>query len=194
MKPSIILVIFALSFGLGASGFGQAADAEARLHSAIDQVLDVAMKSKGPQNLTRDLRPVLDKHLCFESMTRRAVGPGWRQFSASDRSQATDLFTTLIIRTYSEGFTPGERPVIRFGQTKSPAPNRAEIATTTHYKGNTYEVIYRLEKKEDWRVTDVVIEGVSLISNYRAQFDSLFKRGGVKSVLDSLQQSVSRAP
>jgi phospholipid transport system substrate-binding protein len=193
-SPAFTLIALIFLLCPGNSALAQTADAEARLRSAIDQVLDIAMKSGGQRGFTQQLRPVLEKYLCFESMTRRAVGRGWREFSSPDQSKATELFTTLIIRTYSEGFTPGERPVIRFGQTKTPAPDRAEIATTTSYKGNTYEVVYRLEKKGDWRVTDVVIEGVSLVSNYRAQFDSLFKKGGASAVLDSLQKSAARNP
>lgn len=194
MKLPTLVLAALLLLSPWSTALAQSAEAEARLRSAIDQVLDIAMKSGGQQSFMQDLRPILEKYLCFESMTRRAVGPGWRQFSSPDQSKATELFTTLIIRTYSEGFTPGERPVIRFGQTKAPAPDKAEIATTTNYKGNTYEVVYRLEKKTDWLVTDVVIEGVSLVSNYRAQFDAVFKKGGVAAVLDSLQKSVARTP
>jgi phospholipid transport system substrate-binding protein len=61
----------------------------------------------------------------------------------------------------------------------------------TLYKGSKYNVIYRLEEIDGWRITDVVIEGVSMVGNYRTQFDAEFKQGGADAVLDALKKSVS---
>ena len=126
-------------------------------------------------------------------MTRRAVGPGWRQFTEAEQKDAIGFFTTLIIRTYSAKFTPGELPDVVYKAATETAPGRVEVATTTLYKGSRYEVIYRLEQPDGkgWRVTDVVIEGVSMIANYRGQLDAQFKSGGAGAVLGSLQKSIN---
>ena len=50
-----------------------------------------------------------------------------------------------------------------------------------------------MEDRGRWLVTDILAEGVSLVANYRAQFDELFKKGGVSAVLDSLKNSLSRS-
>jgi phospholipid transport system substrate-binding protein len=50
-----------------------------------------------------------------------------------------------------------------------------------------------MEDKEGWLITDVMIEGVSLVANYRSQFDSEFKQGGVNAVLQALQRSVTES-
>jgi phospholipid transport system substrate-binding protein len=124
-------------------------------------------------------------------MTRRAVGPGWRQFTPAQQAKATGLFTTLIIRSYSAKFTPGEHPVITYKAATEPAPGRVEVPTSLLYEGSHYEVIYRLENAGSWRITDVVIEGVSLVANYRSQFDAQFKKGGADAVIAALTQSVN---
>jgi len=165
--------------------------AEKNLKAAVNDVLAIAEKASDNKALATSLRPVLTKYLAFEAMTRRAVGPGWRQFTEDQRKQATQLFTTLIIRTYSSKFTPGEHPEIKYKAATTTAPGRVEIPTTLLYQGSRYEVVYRLEEAESWRITDVVIEGVSLIANYRSQFDSLFKKGGAPEVINSLKQSVA---
>ena len=59
-------------------------------------------------------------------------------------------------------------------------------------QGSRYSVIYRMEKEEGWKVTDVVIEGVSMVANYRSQLDDKFKRGGADAVISSLNESVAR--
>jgi phospholipid transport system substrate-binding protein len=60
------------------------------------------------------------------------------------------------------------------------------------YKGSRYNIVYRMENRGQWLVTDILAEGVSLVANYRAQFDELFKKGGAAAVLDSLEESVAR--
>lgn len=165
--------------------------AEKRLHSAVDEVLSVADHATSNSSLATSLRPILLNYISFDAMTRRAVGPGWRQFTPDQQKKAVQLFATLIIRTYSAKFTPGEHPVINFKTATSPAPGRVEVSTTLLYQGSHYEVVYRLEEAEGWRITDVVIEGVSLIANYRTQFDAQFKKGGADAVTSALTQSVN---
>jgi phospholipid transport system substrate-binding protein len=169
-----------------------AADAEATLRQGMDEVLAVAEHSKGGRAMADKLEPILKKRVCFESMTRRAIGPGWRQFTPAQQQEATRLFTKLIIRSYSNKFTPGEQPAINYLKGKSPAPGKIEIPTTIVYRGSRYSIVYRMEDRGRWLVTDILAEGVSLVANYRAQFDELYKKGGVTAVLDSLKQSAAK--
>jgi len=167
--------------------------AESRLKSSVDQVVAITKASKDRPSLIVKVQPVLEKILDFQIMTRRAVGPGWRQFTPQQQKEATSLFTTLILRTYTAKFTPGEYPDVIYKTSSSPAPGRVEIPTTAQYKGSRYDVVYRMEDKGDWLITDVMIEGVSLVANYRSQFDSEFKQGGVNAVLQALQRSVTES-
>jgi phospholipid transport system substrate-binding protein len=169
-----------------------AADAEATLRDGMNEVLAVAENSKGGRPMADRLQPILEKRVCFESMTRRAIGPGWRQFTPAQQQEATRLFTKLIIRSYSNKFTPGEQPEISYLKSKSPAPDKIEIPTTILYKGSRYSIVYRMENRGGWLVTDILAEGVSLVANYRAQFDELYKKGGVTAVMDSLKQSAAK--
>jgi phospholipid transport system substrate-binding protein len=189
-----ILIAFALLMSAVVSMPAKAstADAENSLRAAVDQVLAVTQKSKGGRGMADQLQPILQRHVCFESMTRRAVGPGWRQFTPPQQAEATKLFTKLIIRSYSEKFTPGQQPEIKFLKSVSPAAGKVEVPTSTAYKGSRYAITYRLENRGQWLITDILAEGVSLVANYRAQFDALVKKGGAVAVLDSLKQSVER--
>lgn len=191
----LLSALFAVLLTPATGATSPAADeATARLRVAVDEVLKAAERSKDSASLENNLRSVLERHLSFDAMTRRAVGPGWKQFTSDQKSDAALLFTTLIIRTYGNKLTPGEFPVIDFKPASAPAPNRVDVPTTLVYKGSKYDVTYRMEKTTGWVVTDVVIEGVSFVANYRAQFDALFKKGGAVAVIDSLSQSVNRKP
>jgi phospholipid transport system substrate-binding protein len=190
MKLALLTLVLASALAVGTRASNE--DAETALRAAVDQVLTVAQKAKGGSSMADQITPVLLRHVCFESMTRRAVGPGWRQFTPEQKAEATKLFTKLIIRSYSEKFTPGEQPDTKYLKSSSPGAGKVEIPTITVYKGSRYNVTYRMEDRGKWMVTDILAEGVSLVANYRAQFDALVKKGGAVAVIASLKQSVER--
>ena len=191
MKTLPVLIALALLAAISNAFSTSTAEAEDFLKKSVSKVVNISKSSPNSTTLADSLRPLLLKTISFDAMTRRAVGPGWRQFTTEQQKEAIRLFSTLIIRTYSGKFTPGELPDIRYKAATSPSQERVEISTTTLYKGSKYNVIYRLEEIDGWRITDVVIEGVSMVGNYRTQFDAEFKQGGVDAVLGALTKSVS---
>lgn len=166
------------------------------LQKATTEVLDVAYApGTAASGLQERIRPVLERFFAFDGMTRRAVGPGWREFKADEQRRTTELFAVLIIRTYSQRFDPALKPEIKFGKASELDRGRREVPSTVTYKGGTYSVVYRLEPVAgSWRVYDVVVEGVSLVANYRAQFESLFNKGGAAEVIRSLETSIANEP
>jgi phospholipid transport system substrate-binding protein len=169
-------------------------DPQQVLRGAVDEVLGIAYDGKtSAQPLSERVRPVLEKYFNFESITRRAVGPGWRQFKPEQQQRATTLFTELVIRTYADRFEVGERPGITYAAPVELAPGRRELPTTIDYAGKKYAVAYRMELVGgNWRIYDVIIEGVSMIANYRAQFDALSQHGGPDAVIHSLEQNLKQ--
>ena len=197
-RTALILSFMFAALSVAASASTDAA--ESRLKASVDQVVKVTKSSGDREALISGVKPVLENILSFETMTRRAVGPGWKQFTPAQQKEAVRLFTVLILRTYTAKFTPGEYPSVIYKTPSTPSPGRVEIPTTSLYKGSRYEVIYRLEDQangqggaESWLITDVVIEGVSMVGSYRSQFESEFKQGGAAAVLSALQRSVSEA-
>jgi phospholipid transport system substrate-binding protein len=167
---------------------------ESRLKSSVDEVVTLVKGATNRDALIASVKPVIGKILNFGVMTKRSIGPGWRQLTPAQQEEATKLFTTLILRTYTAKFTPGECPSVDYKTSSSTAPGRVEIPTTSIYRGSRYDVIYRMEEQNgSWLITDVIIEGVSLVADYRAQFDSEFKSGGSQAVMQALRRSVAQA-
>ena len=191
MKSLCLMLAAASAFAVGAIA-SPIDEAETVVREGIDKVLGVTAHSQGGPSMSAQLRPILENHVDFATMTRRAIGQGWKQFTPAQQSEATALFTKLIIRSYSKGFTPGEQPQMKLLKSNSPAPDKVEVPTTMLYKGSRYGVTYRVENHGKWLVTDMQVEGVSLVANYRAQFDELFKKGGPTAVIASLKDSVAQ--
>jgi phospholipid transport system substrate-binding protein len=193
MTSRLFIVLTMASLAWPAFVSAATAEARSQLEEAVNEVLGVANRSGSKAAIATSVRPLLQKHVSFETMTRRAVGPGWNSFSAAQKSKASQLFTTLVIRTYSNKFTPGQMPQIQYRPATEPATGRVDVPTTVVYQGNRYTVTYRMEQP-GWLITDVVIEGVSMIANYRSQLDATFKKGGADAVIHSLEHSVSKQP
>jgi phospholipid transport system substrate-binding protein len=191
LKSTLMLIILGTArLAGGASGD----DPATMLHSAVDEVLSVAYSGHGNENLATRVRPVLEKCFAFDLVTRQAMGPGWRQFSATDQKRVTDLFSELLIRTYSARVVGTARPKIVYGTPVELAPDRREIPTrvSTSTSNEPIAVVYRLVKlPAGWRIYDVLIEGVSFVANYRAQFDEIIQRGGAPAVIRTLETKLA---
>src|SRR6187551_3319562 len=166
MRLCLTLALMALAPLTGIAAPASAEEAQLRLRAAIDEVLAIADKAPNKKVLMERLEPVLEKNISFGTMTRRAVGPGWRDFKPEQQKSAVALFTKLVIRSYGGKFTIGEHPQVLYKSAATPAAGRVEVTTTTVYQGSRYGVVYRMEQEEGWRTTDVVIEGVSMVANY----------------------------
>lgn len=163
----------------------------AMLRAAITETLAVAYPEKGSpasDTIAAKVRPILNRAMDLETITRRAIGPGWRQFTAAEQERAVELFTALMVRTYAGRFASGNRPKIDYKPTVTVAAERWEVPTQVSRDGSSYEVIFRIESRPDGlRIYDIVAEGVSFVANYRAQFDAVFQKGGAGAVLRALE-------
>jgi phospholipid transport system substrate-binding protein len=176
------------------SGAASVDDPLAMLRSSVDDVLAVAYSGHGNESLPTRVRPLLEKSFAFDLVTRQAMGPGWRQFSPSDQKRVSDLFSELVIRTYAARVVGTQRPKISYGTASELAPDRREIPTrvTTTSSSEPFAVVYRLIKfPAGWRIYDVLIEGVSFVANYRAQFDEIIQKGGAPAVIRTLEAKLA---
>ncbi len=169
-------------------------DPVGQLRSEVDQVLGIAYSGQSSETVVDRVRPLLEKDFTFEIVTRQAIGPGWRQFSPSEQQKVTDLFSRLVIRIYAARVVGTQRPNITYGKTVTLAPDRCEIPTrvTAANGDRPYAVVYRLiNLSGSWRIYDVLIEGVSFVANYRAQFDELVQHGGAAVVIKTLEAKLA---
>ena len=111
------------------SGAASSDDAATMLRSSVEEVLSIAYSSHANETLATRVRPALEKCFAFDIVTRQAMGPGWRQFSAAEQKRVTDLFSELMIRTYSARVVGTQRPKIVFGSPVATASDRCEILT-----------------------------------------------------------------
>ena len=192
---SIILTLFFWAANLYSGNVTEQSPVDV-LEQASQELVRLVYDTPNPthKTLTQIVRPELEKYFDSEGMTRRAVGLPWRSFNPEQRARVTALFVELILGTYLDSFEPGAKPKIHFGETvyKNGRKPQCEVSGIIEYEGKRYNVSYRMEKGGDgWRIYDLIGEGVSLIANYRSQFDPITRHGGASALIQALEKNLS---
>ena len=128
-------------------------------------------------------------HFDFTRMTRLAVGKNWRNATPEQQQSLVREFRTLLVRTYSSALATYKDQVIDVRPVKLNAGD-TEVTVRTQVQqsgGQPVQIDYAMEKKPDgWKVFDVTVAGVSLVTNYRSTFDRQIAEGGIDGLIKSL--------
>jgi phospholipid transport system substrate-binding protein len=191
----MIKFIVALYFSLFAAAVpaqGQAPDMLVK--SITNEVIGIIKADKdiqaGHQKKISDLvEAKVLPHFNFSHMTALAVGRNWPKASAEQQKALTSEFRTLLVRTYSSALSTYKNQVIEFKPLRTAAGD-ADVTVRTQVRQSGTEPIsidYGMEQTPaGWKVYDVVVGGVSLVTNYRETFNAEIRDGGVDGLIKSL--------
>ena len=125
----------------------------------------------------------------FARMTQLAVGRNWRDANDAQKKALTDEFRTLLIRTYSTSLSQYRNQTIDVKPLKAAAGDTEVVVKTLINQpgGQPIPIDYSLEKiGSAWKVYDVLIDGVSLVTNYRSSFNTEIQKSGIDGLVKSL--------
>lgn len=169
---------------------------DALVREVSEDVLGIVRSDKDIQN--GDTRRVIGlveekvlPHFNFRRMTMLAVGRDWRQASEAQQEKLVLNFRDLLVRTYSNALTQYRDQVIHYKPLKlADTESMARVQTEVRQAGaQPVNIDYTLEKTADgWKVFDVVVAGVSLVTNYRGTFAQEIRAGGVDGLIRSLEE------
>ena len=187
--------IFALFFAGLVSTAALAEDApDALVQRVTEEVLEIIRHDKDIQNgSTNKVIDLVDKkvlpHFNFQHMTALALGKEWRKATPQQQQQLTAEFKTLLVRTYSNALTSYKNQKVVYKPFKmAPSDTDVLVRTEIHQPGNKpVQLDYSLEKLDSgWKVYDVVVAGISLVTNYRDQFGQEVRNGGIDGLIASI--------
>ncbi len=130
-------------------------------------------------------------HFDFMRMTALAMGKNWRAASPEQQKRLADEFKTLLVRTYSTALNKYRDETIEYKPLRMNAGDTDVVVRTQVMRqgGQPVQIDYSLEKAADgWKAYDVVIGGVSLVTNYRDEFNQLVQSGGVDGLIKTLAE------
>ncbi|MFI3270860.1 MAG: ABC transporter substrate-binding protein [Pseudomonadota bacterium] len=202
MKSSTLSLCLLMAISLGlcflAPTQSMAADspAQTQLSTTIDSVLDIL---KHPEYADPSLRPALRAEIeeqirkIFDDMgfAMRTVGPKWRDFSDAQRKTFADAFSGLLRATYLNSLDGYSGETIEYtGERYNKKQDKVEIQTVLRLKDKVpVPIFYRMsDENGQWLVYDVVVEGISLVKNYRSQFAELLQSGSPEELIAQINQ------
>jgi phospholipid transport system substrate-binding protein len=165
----------------------------------VDKVLDVlrdpALKPESAKKLKKDkIRAIADKMFDFAELSKRTLAQNWFKFTPEQQKEFINLYRSLLEDSYADKILMYTDEKILFTKELSLTEKTAEVQSTVIRKTDEIPINYRVVLKDGvWMVYDVVIEGVSLINNYRSQFREILVNKPPESLLETLRKKVGKA-
>lgn len=165
---------------------------DALVKTTVADVLQVIKQNRDRRTLVDVAEKKVLPHFDFESMTRLAVGKAWREATSEQRKALQDNFRALLVNTYTTALSQQETadPTVEVKPVQIAAGQKdVTVHSVVSQAGRQPVAIdYRMERKDDgWKVYDVIVENLSLVTNYRSTFASEISRGGIDGLIKSLQ-------
>jgi phospholipid transport system substrate-binding protein len=198
--PRILVPVVLIGLAVGAPARAVAGAPTEQLKTSVDQIIkvleDPALK---PESRVRDRRAAIRKEaegvFDFTETAKRALGRHWQALAEADRQEFTSLFTDLIERAYISKIErySGER-IAYTGEVVDGGLATVRTRFVTK-QGTEIPVDYRMQQRGDrWLVYDVSVEGVSLVNNYRTQFDKIIQTSSYAELVRKMKAAELAQP
>lgn len=188
-------VILLMVFPAAAASMEPMAVLKAPIDNVIAILNDPQYKEAGTRVAQRDeIWKNVQAMFDFDEISRRTVARNWRDFTAAEKAAFTDVFARFLGNTYIDKIQ-GEyhNEQIVYNEQNFHSDTYAEVKTTIFRETLEIPVNYRMRKGGDgqWKVYDVIVEGVSLVKNYRTQFASILRKEKPAQLIERLDKKLA---
>lgn len=183
-------VVLVLAVGVPPMAAGTAT---AAIKTTIKQMFvilnDEELKTPGrAEERRQQLEKVIGNRIAYDEMAKRSLGPQWAQLNEEERQEFVRLYAQLLRDTYSSRFDRYTDEKVEFLQ-ETLQGDYAEVRTRLTSSKFTLDVDYRmLQRAGDWRVYDIVVDGISLVHSYREQFTKIIRTYSYEELVTKLRQ------
>ncbi len=193
MKP-IAAFVYAMLLVTGltwTAAAGADSGPDALIKTTTDEVLAVIKQTSDPQKLVQVAQTKVLPHFDFQRMTRLAVGRGWATASPQQQQALEKEFRELLVRTYTHALATGKGKDATVTVTPlrtGAGDNEATVKTQVRTAGEKpIPIDYQMENTPSgWKIFDVAVDGISLVTNYRESFAAEISKSGIDGLLKLL--------
>ena len=197
-----LIASFLVLLGLSAHSLAASDNPVEQVRDTSRQIMDVLKQENGKntKQIRQQVEALAIPQFDFQRMTALAVGLGWRQANPAQQGALTQQFQNLLVRTYSSTMTRFKnaqidiQPNATMGNSGREATVKSSVSLPGNDKGPV-AVDYTLYKTtQGWKVFNVSVEGASLVTVYRNQFNQEINKNGVDGLIKMLQDKNSAIP
>ena len=186
----ILTIGFSLAFApVVVSAEGSAIDA---VRTSVDGILDILKKGDTMDKAARRsaMEAIIDERFDFRAMSQRTLATNWKKASDAEKQEFTDLFKQLIQSSYVGKLEAYTNETVEYVAEKAKG-RKALVETMIKTASADIPLNYKMYSKDgNWLVYDVIIEGVSLISNYRSSYQTIVKNEGFDGLMAKMKAKI----
>lgn len=187
-RLSWVLIIIGLVLPAPARAASPRETIEKQVHRVLD-VLRNSSESKGVKE--KKIQAIADEIFDYSELSKRTLANHWSKFNPQQQSEFTSLFGKLLADVYLDRIVQYTNEKVSFGKESKLSENTVEVQSEILSQGRSIPMVYRMiSEKGDWKVYDVIVEGVSLVANYRTQFRDILANKSPEDVLKTLREKV----
>ncbi len=146
--------------------------------------------AKNPGRLDELVSTIVLPYFDFERMSMWVLGKNWRAATPDQRARFVEQFTKLLVRTYGRALKDyADEEIIYLPMLDDGKEGRATVRTEIEQAGSTIPIFYSMYNGSNgWKVYDVVISGVSLVTNYRSTYGTIIRDKGMDSLIQQMSE------
>ncbi len=166
--------------------------AQDAVRTSVEAILDALKNDQLDKTAKREqMRIAIKDRFDFRAMSQRTLATNWKKATDQEQEKFVELFTQLIENSYVDKIESYTNERVEFPGTKV-SGKKAMVDTLIITASADIPVNYKLyQKGSEWMVYDVIIEGVSLISNYRSSYQEIVKKEGIPGLLVKMQDKLN---
>ena len=188
---SWLVVIFLAVFTSQAFGTTPLKTVEKRVNAALDVLSDPALKGDAAKETKeKKLWTIADEMFDYPGLSKRTLGKSWKKLNPEQQKEFIDLFSKHLGNVYLDRIMAYTDEKIVFDKERI-KKDKALVYTRVITSTKEIPLDYRMVSiNGDWKVYDVLIEGISLVKNYRSQFREIINKKGPEDLLGTLRKKV----
>lgn len=185
-----LLIIFALAVPVYAGV--PTTTVEATVKRVLDVLRDPKLKNPAAKETKKQQLRVIYKEMFDEiEFSKRTLARNWNKFAPAERTEFVQLFEQVLEKTYIDKILDYSNEKVVFYKETMVSDNIAEVQSKIITSSKEVPIFYRMILKDGkWKVYDVVVENVSLVQNYRSQFNEILATGKPEQLLETLRKKV----
>ncbi|MGO9951414.1 MAG: phospholipid-binding protein MlaC [Dissulfurispiraceae bacterium] len=192
---TIVTIMLCLIFPLASFAEAPLDTVKGNADKVLDVLRDPSLKSESNKKIKKEkIRAIADQMFDFTELSKRTLAVNWRRFTPEQQNEFVSLFKNLLADTYADRILAYTDEKIVFTKEVPLTDKTVEVQSTVIRKTQEVPIYYRvMNENGSWLVYDVVIEGVSLVNNYRSQFREILSNKPPTYLLETLRKKVGKA-
>ena len=191
-KIAVLNIIILLLFSLPVYAGAPLDTVQANVNKVLEVLRDPKLKAASAKEIKKGkLRPIYERMFDDVELSRRTLAKNWNSMNAAQRQEFVQLFREVLEKAYIDKILAYTNEKIVFDRETMISGTQGEVQTRIITSSKQIPISYRvILKGSDWKVYDVVIENVSLVLNYRTQFNDILSKNTIEHLLETLRKKV----